>query len=518
MIKINEYQINSMGDEVSNVILREFQDNIISFVGTKKGSVHGYSKDKAKELFKFSNISNSEITCQEFISRIPCSLSGDIRGNISVLDLANQKILNTYSRHTTEVTGFKCFEDNKNNFISSSLDGTIKIWDLREKSEVMSIKIQEPISCCSLSPDDEIVVGGTVDGKIKLWNMRENRLIKEFNEKNGKKITKIKFHPTEIKMITSGKDKIITFYDLENYTVEGKSNLNPKSITALEYGEINNNVVIFAAGSNYMRIYNNINNDFTSFKSIENNWKDCSDILLYKNEIFSVSKLWNEIDLHKLSNSENIRNQKQKQKLKKKNSFSKPKNNKSDELKDLKELQKSHIKIIQIQDYRIRNLCPLINLWFVQRNLDSTIKLLRTVEDLNFITDIINMVLANKLLSQINIDMACILFIKAEMLFGSTYKYFNKTAVSFFNQCLSRFSQDIISLKSSYRDPKCVLSTEQRIKKYDFFLSLIDNIIKKPSFEKIKNKFREKDLGKQLNILFNDYMFIIDTIKNSNQN
>ena len=512
MMRINEYQINSMGDEVSNVILREFQDNIISFVGTKKGNVHGYSKDKTKELFKFNNLSNSEITCQEFIAKIPCSLSGDIRGNISVLDLANQKILNTYSRHTTEVTGFKCFEENKNNFISSSLDGSIKIWDLREKSEILSIKIQEPISCCSLSPDDEIVVGGTVDGKVKLWNMRENRLIKEFNEKNGKKITNIRFHPNEIKMISSGKDKLITYYDLENYTIEGKSNLNPKSITSLEYGEINNNVVIFAAGSNYMRIYNNIMNDFTSFKSLEINWKDCSDILLYKNEIFSASKLWNEIHLSKLTNSENMKNEK----LKKKNSFSSPSNGKIDELKDLKELQKSHIKIIQIQDYRIRNLNPLINLWFEQKNLDSTIKLLRTIDDLNFITDIINMVLENRLLTQMNIDMACILFIKAEMLFGSTYKYFNKTAVSFFNQCLSRFSQDIISIKSAYKNPKCVLSTEQRIKKYDFFLSLIDNIIKKPSFEKIKNKFREKDLGKQLNILLNDYMFVIDRIKKSN--
>ena len=159
---------------------------------------------------------------------------------------------------------------------------------------------------------------------------------------------------------------------------------------------------------------------------------------------------------------------------------------------------------------------PLINLWFQQKNIESVIRLLKTVEDLNFITDIINMALNNNLLEQMNIDMACVLFIKADMLFGSSYKYFNLTAITFFNKCLRRFTQDIISLKSFANNPKSVLNTEQRIKKYDFFLSLIDNVIKKPSFEKIKNKFKAKDLGKQLENLYGDYMYIIDTIQKAN--
>jgi hypothetical protein len=515
MIKINEFQIQSVGDEVSDVILRKFQENIIAFVGTKKGSVLGFSKDKNKELFNFSNLSNYEIKFQEFLPKIPCSMTGDIRGNIQILDLANQKLISTYSRHSSEITGLKCFDENINNFISSSLDGSIKIWDLREKNEVMNFKNIEPISCSSLSPDDEIIVGGTIDGKIKLWNIRENKIIHEFNDSDSKKITHIRFHPSEIKMISTGKNKLINFYNLEEFVLEGKSNIYPKSITSLSYQEINNNVVILAGGPNFLRIHNDILKNTSSFKSIENNSKDCSDILVNDNDIYTISKIWNEIQLFKLSNTSQ-NSQIQTPKIVNQNPKKSIILSKEEEIKELKELQKSHIKIMQIQDHRVRNFGPLINVWFVQKNMDTTIKMLKAIDDLNFITDIINMILQNNLLDQMNIDLACILFLKADMLFGSTYKYFNLTAVTYFNKCLRRFTQDIISLKLVANNPKAVMNTEERIKKYDFFLSLIDNVIKKPSFEKIKNKFKEKDLGKLLENLYGDYMYIIDTIQKSN--
>ncbi len=63
---------------------------------------------------------------------------------------------------------------------------------------------------------------------------------------------------------------------------------------------------------------------------------------------------------------------------------------------------------------------------------------------------------------------------------------------------------------------KCDLSREERITKYDHFLAMIDLVIKRSSFDKIRTKFSSKELGILCDNLVNDYNYIIDIIKKEN--
>ena len=62
---------------------------------------------------------------------------------------------------------------------------------------------------------------------------------------------------------------------------------------------------------------------------------------------------------------------------------------------------------------------------------------------------------------------------------------------------------------------KCDLSREERIKNYDYFLSLIDKAIKLEPFDFLLNKYKDQDLRNQCQTLLDDYTYIIDLIKKS---
>lgn len=63
---------------------------------------------------------------------------------------------------------------------------------------------------------------------------------------------------------------------------------------------------------------------------------------------------------------------------------------------------------------------------------------------------------------------------------------------------------------------KCDLSREDRIKNYDYFLSLIDKVIKTDPFDFMLTKYKDQDLKNQCQTLLDDYTYIIDLIKKSN--
>ena len=62
---------------------------------------------------------------------------------------------------------------------------------------------------------------------------------------------------------------------------------------------------------------------------------------------------------------------------------------------------------------------------------------------------------------------------------------------------------------------KCDLSREERIKKYDTYLSVIDEIIKKSLFQKIIKDMSNSEFGQMAEQLVDDYSFVINSIKHN---
>lgn len=109
-------------------------------------------------------------------------VSGSNDNQICVWDI-NQKSLKSkegisplviYTDHNSIIEDVCCSPDNKNIFLSVSDDRTIKIWDMREKSHILSIFGHDSnINSIDINPINKVsIITGSSDNTIGLWDIR----------------------------------------------------------------------------------------------------------------------------------------------------------------------------------------------------------------------------------------------------------------------------------------------------------------------------------------------------------
>merc|ERR1712173_556564 len=77
----------------------------------------------------------------------------------------------TLKGHTHSV--WSCVISSKDDFlVSSSYDGTLKVWDFRTGEKTKDLEGHEDrILCCDLSAGDDFVVSGSQDKNIIIWDL-----------------------------------------------------------------------------------------------------------------------------------------------------------------------------------------------------------------------------------------------------------------------------------------------------------------------------------------------------------
>eukprot|EP01034_Spumella_vulgaris_P022608 gene22608-28744_t len=103
-----------------------------------------------------------------------------VRGDMYLRDLSNTK------GNTMETTGIQWHPSDKNIILTSSLDGSLRIWDLLGEASfgnlmnkhVLKIRgatgqLRVGATCCCYSPDGLRMVGGASDGTIHIWNHKK---------------------------------------------------------------------------------------------------------------------------------------------------------------------------------------------------------------------------------------------------------------------------------------------------------------------------------------------------------
>ncbi|KAG8228957.1 hypothetical protein J437_LFUL007708 [Ladona fulva] len=134
--------------------------------------------------------------------------------------------------HDKSITGLRFSPKNPFLFYSSSLDATIKLWDLREKDKnVAEFKgcwkddeggtAELAISAFDICNIDRLLVGGTecyVDDTFLLfWDIRApgSKPMGGYWESHTQDITQVKFHPSKPDLLASGSmDGLINIYDI----------------------------------------------------------------------------------------------------------------------------------------------------------------------------------------------------------------------------------------------------------------------------------------------------------------
>jgi len=145
------------------------------------------------------------------------------RGDMYLTDLNHTK------GHVAQLNNAQWSTSQKNIFITSAQDGTVRIWDIEKmqhtNKSVMRVKDKSghklSISYASYSSDGKIIMAACADGSLQYWDVqgpytRPKHIFREAH-KLGSEITHIQFSKDEHTFITRGMDDSLKIWDLRNF-------------------------------------------------------------------------------------------------------------------------------------------------------------------------------------------------------------------------------------------------------------------------------------------------------------
>ena len=149
--------------------------------------------------------------------------SGAEDGRIKVFDISSSNCLITFTEHTAKITGLQYALNKSNLLISSSLDGTVRAYDLikYKNFRIMTTPKQTQLICCSVDYSGEIVAAGSLDTyNIFIWSIKTGDLIDVLNGHTGPVSCLAFSHINDI-LVSGSWDNTVKMWEL--YTKKGIS-------------------------------------------------------------------------------------------------------------------------------------------------------------------------------------------------------------------------------------------------------------------------------------------------------
>jgi WD repeat-containing protein 70 len=155
---------------------------------------------------------------------------GCLKGDNYLHDIGNTK------GHTYPLTDGKWHPLERNLFITSGRDSTVRIWDIYSKpmgidQELMQTTILKakttknhkiPVNCCLYSPDGKLILAGVNDGSLQMWSNKSNNYwkpdiyIPDAHTSNSE-ITSILFSEDSYKFYSRAEDNTMKMWDIRRY-------------------------------------------------------------------------------------------------------------------------------------------------------------------------------------------------------------------------------------------------------------------------------------------------------------
>ena len=149
--------------------------------------------------------------------------SGADDGRIEIFDISSSNCLITFIEHTAKVTGLQYALNKSNVLVSSSLDGTIRAYDLikYKNFRIMTTPKQTQLICCSVDFSGEIVAAGSLDTyNVFVWSLKTGDLIDVLNGHTGPVSCLAFSHINDI-LVSGSWDNTVKMWEL--YTKKGIS-------------------------------------------------------------------------------------------------------------------------------------------------------------------------------------------------------------------------------------------------------------------------------------------------------
>lgn len=142
-------------------------------------------------------------------------------------DIEKQTPIKLFNGHQGDVVALDVLNESHDYFVSGSCDASVKLWDVREKSENTSVMTyrghESDVNAVKFFPDGNAVGSGSDDSSCRLFDLRANRCMMEYrNDKVLEVVTSVAFSESGRFMFSGNDDHNVYCWD----TLSG-SILNP---------------------------------------------------------------------------------------------------------------------------------------------------------------------------------------------------------------------------------------------------------------------------------------------------
>lgn len=150
---------------------------------------------------------------------------------IRLFSFNNLATKGSISAHSDVITGVKFANTEDNVLFSSSVDHTIKCWDLRSdlKKPVAVLEgydeSKNEFTSFDISCNDRVICAGCAQDKktegahLMFWDRRCNELLGCYSDSHQDDITQVNFHPTESDTLSTGStDGLVCLFDISQPT------------------------------------------------------------------------------------------------------------------------------------------------------------------------------------------------------------------------------------------------------------------------------------------------------------
>jgi periodic tryptophan protein 2 len=142
--------------------------------------------------------------------------SGGEDGKVKLWNTLNGQCFVTFNEHNAAVTGVQ-FKSNGHVVCSSSLDGTVRAFDLNRYRNFRTFTTPQPVqfSCLSIDSSGELVAAGGFDVfDIYVWSMQTGHLLQTLSGHEGP-ISSVCFSPSLNPVLSSASwDKTVRTWDV----------------------------------------------------------------------------------------------------------------------------------------------------------------------------------------------------------------------------------------------------------------------------------------------------------------
>ncbi|KAK4583603.1 hypothetical protein RGQ29_026367 [Quercus rubra] len=145
--------------------------------------------------------------------------------------------------------------------LSSSMDKTVRLWDLESKSCLKSFAHNDYVTCIQFNPiDDNYFISGSLDAKVRIWNIPERHVVDwiDFHEM----VTAASYTPDGQGAIIGSHKGIIRMYSTEDckldqicqIDIQTKKKSQAKKITGFQFAPGNPSQVLVTSADSRIRI------------------------------------------------------------------------------------------------------------------------------------------------------------------------------------------------------------------------------------------------------------------------